>query len=269
MLSTTDMKNLRKYGKSPFNIAVIHGGPGACGEMAPVAKELSSICGVLEPLQTTITIDGQILELYNILKKNGNIPVILVGYSWGAILSFIFTSRYPLLIKKIILVSSGSFEEKHAKNIMKTRLDRLSNEDKSELLKLMNNLKDPTLKDKNTYLNKFSKLISKADSYDPIKSDREELDCNFHVYQNVWNEAEELRHSGKLLKLGKKIKCPVTAIHGEYDPHPYKGIRSNLSHILTDFKFFLLTKCGHCPWIEKYARDKFYNIIKKEIEKEV
>lgn len=32
------MKNLRKYGKSPFSIAVLHGGPGTPGEMALVAR---------------------------------------------------------------------------------------------------------------------------------------------------------------------------------------------------------------------------------------
>lgn len=63
------MKNLRKYGKPPFNIAVIHGGPGAPGEMAPVARELSSYCGVLEPLQTEASLEGQVRELYGILKK--------------------------------------------------------------------------------------------------------------------------------------------------------------------------------------------------------
>jgi hypothetical protein len=36
------MKNLRKYGKAPFSLAVIHGGPGAPGEMATVARELES-----------------------------------------------------------------------------------------------------------------------------------------------------------------------------------------------------------------------------------
>ena len=50
-----NMKNPRLYGSAPFNIAVIHGGPGAPGEMAPVARELSSLRGVLEPLQTAVT----------------------------------------------------------------------------------------------------------------------------------------------------------------------------------------------------------------------
>lgn len=43
------MNNLRKYGSEPFTVAVIHGGPGAAGEMAPVAKEISAYRGVLEP----------------------------------------------------------------------------------------------------------------------------------------------------------------------------------------------------------------------------
>ena len=68
------MENLRRYGHKPFNVAVIHGGPGAPGEMAPIARELSSSTGVLEPLQTAMTIEGQVQELKAILKKNGDIP---------------------------------------------------------------------------------------------------------------------------------------------------------------------------------------------------
>ncbi len=57
------MKNLRIYGKAPYNVAVIHGGPGAPGEMAPVSRELASGWGVLEPLQTAESLEGQIEEL--------------------------------------------------------------------------------------------------------------------------------------------------------------------------------------------------------------
>jgi len=32
-----------------------------------------------------------------------------------------------------------------------------------------------------------------------------------------------------------------------------------------NYRFILLEKCGHEPWQEKYARDKFYEILKKEI----
>lgn len=52
------MENLRIYGQSPFTLAVIHGGPGAGGEMAPVARELASARGVLEPIQTATSLEG-------------------------------------------------------------------------------------------------------------------------------------------------------------------------------------------------------------------
>ena len=56
------MNNVRKYGSEPLNVAVVHGGPGAAGEMASVAKEISFYRGVLEPFQTSLTIKDQIQE---------------------------------------------------------------------------------------------------------------------------------------------------------------------------------------------------------------
>jgi len=87
------MNNLRIYGTAPFNIALVHGGPGAPGEMAPVARELSSEMGVLEPLQTADSIDGQVEELKDVLETHGTPPLILVGFSWGAWLSFILAAH--------------------------------------------------------------------------------------------------------------------------------------------------------------------------------
>jgi pimeloyl-ACP methyl ester carboxylesterase len=106
------MENLRKYGKSPFSIVVVHGGPGAAGEMAPVAHELSFGSGVLEPIQTAASLEGQAEELKTVLENEGGLPVTLIGFSWGAWLSFIVAARYPTIIKKLILVGSGPYEEK-------------------------------------------------------------------------------------------------------------------------------------------------------------
>ncbi|MDX9985854.1 MAG: alpha/beta hydrolase, partial [Dehalococcoidales bacterium] len=124
------MDNLRMHGQEPFNIAVVHGGPGARGEMYPVARELSSETGVLEPLQTECSVEGQVEELKDILESSGNPPVVLIGFSWGAWLSYILNARYPLLVKKLILVSSGPFEEKYAAQITETRLCHLSEAEK-------------------------------------------------------------------------------------------------------------------------------------------
>ena len=260
------MNNLRLYGNKPFNVAVIHGGPGAPGEMAPVARELSSVRGVLEPLQTAASLEGQIEELHTVLKQNGDLPVTLIGFSWGAMLSFVFAARYPSFVAKLILIGSGAYEEKYAADIMKTRLSRLGEEGRAEALSLMEALNNPAIGDKNTPFARLGKLIGEADSYDPLPYDSEVLECQYDIYQNVWKQASELRSSGKLLELGKKIQCPVVAIHGDYDPHPSEGVKGPLSRVLKDFRFILLDNCGHHPWLERTARDRFYNILKNEVE---
>lgn len=259
------MKNLRKYGNPPFTVAVIHGGPGAAGETAPVARTLSNNYGVLEPLQTVDSLEGQIAELKSVLEDNGNLPLTLIGFSWGAWLSYIFTARYPDLVKKLILVSSGPFEEKYVAGINEVRMSRLSEEEKTEVISLYRKFNDSRIEAKDEVFQRFGKLFSKADAYDPIKNDSDEIIYNFNIFQNVWKEAEEVRKNGLLLDLGGKIKCPVIAIHGDYDPHPAKGVKEPLARKLMDFKLILLENCGHKPWIEKQAKDKFYKILKMEI----
>jgi pimeloyl-ACP methyl ester carboxylesterase len=106
--------------------------------------------------------------------------------------------------------------------------------------------------------------LSKADAYDPVR-ESEAIDYRFDIFQSVWKDAEELRRSGKLLKLGKRIACPVVAIHGDYDPHPVEGVRKPLSGVLKSFRLILLKNCGHVPWIEREARGEFFRTLKQEL----
>jgi pimeloyl-ACP methyl ester carboxylesterase len=259
------MNNVRMYGRAPFNIAVIHGGPGAPGEMAPVARQLAKAHGVLEPLQTASTLQGQIDELETILKHNGHLPITLVGHSWGAMLGFIFAAQCPSPVKKLILVSSGAFEDRYAEHIAATRLSRLTEEAIVAVDSLSRTLHDPNATHKNQVFAELGKFMSRADSFDPLPYESEIIECQYDIYQSVWRDAQELRTSGRLLALGRQIQCPVVAIHGDYDPHPTAGVRTPLSGVLKDFTFMLLEKCGHRPWLERAARDKFYSALEQEL----
>ena len=260
------MEKLRKYGSAPFSVVVIHGGPGAPGEMAPVARELSLDCGVLEPLQGAVTLEGQVLELKEVLECNGDSPFVLLGHSWGAMLGFIFTARFPELVRKLILIGSGPYKAKYAGEIMKSRLDRLSAGERFELEALVKVLESPSGEKTDDMMIRLGELVSKTDSYNPVIHENEVLECNAGIFQGVWNEAADLRRRGGFPELGKRILCPVVAIHGDYDPHPAEGIDVPLSEVLEDFRFVLLEKCGHTPWIEAEARDVFYNVIRRELE---
>ena len=259
------MTHVRCYGKSPFRTAVIHGGPGAAGEMAPVARHLSVCGGILEPLQTAASVQGQIDELRTALQTHGQPPFTLIGFSWGAWLSLMVATENGALVKKLILVASGPFEKKYATTIQETRLNRLSARDRAAVERLRQQLSNPDIKDKNSAFARLGALFSKADSYDPLEPESESIDCRFDIFQKVWQQAAELRKNGTLLQLAQRITCPVLAIHGDYDPHPAAGVQQPLSVCAKDFRFILLNKCGHKPWLEKHARKKFYDILTEEL----
>jgi pimeloyl-ACP methyl ester carboxylesterase len=254
------MKNVRTYGSKPFKAVVIHGGPGAAGDMKPAAEELSKQFGVIEPLQTKFKIEEQVEELYSQITEMINYPVTLIGHSWGAWLALIFAAIHPESVKQLILIGSGPFEEKYTADMTEIRISHLNDEDKLRYFELLE-------KSKGIMNKKLGNLLSKADSYDLIPGIEPKINFNTELHHSVWDEAKELRRSGKFLEYGSKIKCPVTAIHGDYDTHPAKGVTEPLTKVLKNFNFLLLEKCGHSPWKEKFARDNFFEIIIKIIEK--
>ncbi|MBN1188464.1 MAG: alpha/beta hydrolase [Dehalococcoidales bacterium] len=254
---------LRKYGRGPYKTAVIHGGPGAPGEMAPVARELSAERGVLEPLQTADSLEGQVEELKKVLEGYGAPPMVLTGFSWGAWLGFILAAYYPELASKLILVGSGPFEEKYSARILETRLKRLAAGEREEVSSIMTAAESGMM---GSYsFNRLGELMNKADSYDPLPGDEEEMEPSPEIYRKVWEEASRLRRSGELLELGARVRCPVVAIHGDYDPHPFEGVKTPLSGVVRDFRFILLERCGHYPWLERQACGDFYRVLRKEI----
>ncbi|MEW6555137.1 MAG: alpha/beta hydrolase [Actinomycetota bacterium] len=259
------MDNPRLYGEPPYSVAVVHGGPGAPGEMAPVATELSALRGVIEPLQTRATLAGQVEELGELLAANGAAPFVLIGYSWGAILSFIFASEYPSQVKKLVLVSSGVFSSTYARRIDRNRLSRLSARERARMDELLLALNDPSVGDKDALFAELGQLIEQADSYDPLPHQNDAIAFQHDIFKAVWADAEELRKDNRLLEMGGSITCPVVAIHGDFDPHPWQGIKEPLEEVLDDFRFVLLQKCGHHPWYEKHAREEFYSALEKEL----
>jgi pimeloyl-ACP methyl ester carboxylesterase len=146
--------------------------------------------------------------------------------------------------------------------IEKNRLKRFTQDEKSEYKKLLIDLAAPNLKNKNTYLQKLKKLTGKSDNYELLNEAYPgKINLNSRIFQSIWEEASALRKSGRLLEIIKKINCPVTAIHGDYDPHPAEGVKKPLESIINDFKFILLKNCGHSPWQEKYAQNEFYMLL--------
>ena len=233
--------------------------------MASVARTLSPRQGVLEPMQTQDTLDGQVEELRRQLTQNGAPPLTLVGSSWGAMLALITAARHPSLTRKIILVGSGVYDDKYATGIMETRLRRLSDHDRQQVKNLLQGLDAPDTQDKDEIMSRFGALMTKADAYNPSTLETGVMNCRYHIHVKVWAEASHLRSQGGFLELGRQIQCPVVAIHGDYDPHPAAGVQAPLAAVVKDFRFHLLKNCGHLPWLEKEASTEFYRLLNAEL----
>jgi pimeloyl-ACP methyl ester carboxylesterase len=128
------------------------------------------------------------------------------------------------LVRKLVLVSSGPFAAEYAASIAETRRVR-------------------------------------SDSFDPIEPD-EPGGLVQEVFDAVWPQAAAMRESGELLARALRIQCPVAAIHGDHDPHPADGVRIPLAPVLT--AFHLLERCGHTPWNERHARERFFDVLAQE-----
>ncbi len=147
----------------------------------------------------------------------------------------------------MLLVGSGAFTERHAAAVQATRWSRFSAAERREWT-----------------------ALADAAFGDP---DRPEADAAFaralahqaRIYGRVWPEMAELRRCGGLLELARSVRCPVTAIHGDCDSHPADGVATPLSAVLTDFRFILMERCGHLPWLERHARDAFFRTLRAEL----
>jgi pimeloyl-ACP methyl ester carboxylesterase len=264
------VETFRKYGSNPFRVVVIHGGPGAVGSVAPIARKLGQTRGVLEPLQTAQTVDGQIEELRLVVEHNATPPVIFIGHSWGAWLSALVTAAYPDLVRKLILVGSGPFEERYVPKITENRFKRLSPQEQEEYLQLVELLDRSAVPGSAGSLSRLGEMSDKTDSYDPIELPEDTMDLDdiadpAKIYQGVWPKAAELRASGELLRRVATITCPVVALHGDCDPHPAEGIQKPLAATVQDFRMIILEQCGHTPWCERHARERFYQILEQEL----
>ena len=250
----------------PYGVAVVHGGPGAGGEMEPVARVIARERGVLEPIQTADSVNAQVAELRGVLEREAALPAVLVGFSWGAWLSFILAARHPRLVRKLVLIGSGPFTAHYASEVDARRMERLTEEERGAFERARGALSCGTTKDRDAALARLGALARKADAYDPLPGViHQTIVPDAAIFEKVWCEAAELRERGVLLELGLKITCPVVAIHGDYDPHPAEGVRRPLAAVVENFEFLLIERCGHVPWIERQARVAFFRVLHKTV----
>lgn len=217
------MENVREYGKAPYKLLVLHGGPGAPGCAAGLCRGLGEKEGVLEHLQMSHNVDGLYEEIKMIIEKYSLDKIVLVGHSFGAWLALLFAEKYPQFISKVVIIGCGPLEIKYLPELVQARREKSS------------------------------------DNYCALpNSSNDMLFFDEEQHKALMQEVGDMRERGNLLARALNVKCPVIAFHGTYDPHPVRGVSEPLEGKLTDFRMITIEQCGHDPWKETYAREEFF-----------
>lgn len=275
---------IRYYGDPPYRAAVIHGGPGAPGSAAGLAAMAGEICGVSEPMQSGKSIRELIFELKGQLEEAGNVPVILIGHSWGAFLAALFAGAHPEMVEKLILVGCPPLTAGYVPMIGERRRRNLGPGEREEFDRLnlwleqgtpeRGRMEEPGMPEQpersrehaDRLLARLGELAENGDCYDPLPcaADHEML-TDAEQYRAVWGEAVKLRASGQLLRSFVALDCPITLIQGEQDPHPVCGVCGPLAGSGKEYRVHVLKCCGHSPWLERRAQAEFFEILKQEL----
>lgn len=256
----------RQYGTDIPQVVLVHGGPGAPGELRPLARILENKgFSSLETLQSATTIAEQVEELREQIEQSGLQKVTILGYSWGAWLTILLAEKYPDLVDKLILVSTPPFTKEEAIEISKRRLAKLSPEQQVEVSGLMPKIESVDYEERVEAFRALALLFKTTDAYS-LLTDREYiLEYQVDVFRSVWKEAEEKRASGEILERFSRVSQPLVFIHGDDDPHPSTAIIALLKNMDLDAVYYEIPNCGHSPWLERFGQFRFLSIVENEL----
>jgi len=201
-----------------------------------------------------LTVDQHVKDLACVVSQHapGEKPA-LVGESWGAMLALAFASRHPDRVSALVLIGCGTFDRRARARLQQTLEQRTTPELEARLADLeaqvpieaeraakMHGLSDP--------IYTYRRATDADDLVEPF-------DLKGHV--ESWNDMVRLQDSGEYPAGFTAIRCPVVMLHGVYDPHPGAMIRDSLKTYIPHLEYQEFDECGHTPWVEELARDRF------------
>ena len=254
----------RTYGKSGPLVVVLHGGPGAPGYMAPLARELAGSFRVLEPLQRgagagRLTVARHVEDLHGLVatRCSGAVPA-LVGHSWGAMLALAYAAAHADCVGSLALIGCGTFDTAARLRMRAIREERMDDDLRRRMQHLPEELPDPDER-----LEAMGRLSLPLYSCELASTDLEMTACDARANQETWDDMIRLQEDGFYPAAFAAIDVPVIMLHGAVDPHPGRMIRASLEPFLPQLEYREWERCGHYPWLERAARAEFLEVLRQ------
>ncbi|GMU33151.1 MAG: alpha/beta hydrolase [Planctomycetia bacterium] len=252
----------RRYGDEGPLVFVLHGGPGAPGYMAPVARGIAAFARAVEPFQRRsgdqpLTVRTHILDLHHLISAIcPTEPCIIVGHSWGAMLALACAAEFPESVSRLVLIGCGTFDPASRQRLKEIRAARMTPAVLERQARLLKRFPKPDER-----LRAMGSLNQRIDSVRLIPHRDETAAFDARGHEETWGDMLRLQAESIYPAAFATIRAPVLMIHGADDPHPGKMIRDNLAPHLPQLEYHELTQCGHYPWLEEFARGRFFLIL--------
>ncbi|HTO06637.1 MAG TPA: alpha/beta hydrolase [Myxococcota bacterium] len=258
---------VRRWGSDGPQVALLHGGPGAAGDLADLARALAPRFQVLEPLQrrsgeTALTVARHVADLAEVLPG----PMHVVGHSWGAMLGLSFAAAHPGLVTSLCLVGCGTYDAATRAVYARRSQSRMTAAQRAELAELQGGLasaRDRTARDALSW--RAGQLFSAVYGVDllPREPGDEPLWVDSGGEAETWPDVLRLQAEGVEPAAFSAIRAPVRMLHGDDDPHPGPMIRDLLARHVADLSYLGFPRCGHDPWRERHAREPFLRALEE------
>jgi pimeloyl-ACP methyl ester carboxylesterase len=267
---------VREYGREGPVVIALHGGPGAPGTMAPVARGLADSFRVLEPMQRgsgpePLTVARHVADLHEIVSSlgkerpgsgearpgPGDLPPALVGHSWGAMLALAYAAAHPDRVASLVLIGCGTFDAASCERLRAAREARTDDALRRRLQRLPDEFPDPDAR-----LSALARITLPLYSCDLLSVDPGLEACDARAHQETWEDMLRLQADGTYPRAFAAITAPVLMLHGAFDPHPGRMIRASLEPYLARLEYHEWDRCGHYPWLEKAAREEFFAVLR-------
>ena len=253
---------VREYGIGAETIIAVHGGPAAAGDLAPLARTLGDRWHVLEPYQRgsggrPLTVATHVQDLEDLIRERcAGRPPVLVGHSWGAMLALAYAADHPTTPAALVLIGCGTFSRAARAEFEARRTARLTPADYETLATIK------TEKDANRRLAALGVVMARIYGYDIDEAANDLTVVDAVAHEETWADLIRLQNEGVYPAAFAAIACPVLMLHGEADPHPGRCTSEDLRPYIPHLEYRELPKCGHSPWLERQAREEFFEILR-------
>ncbi len=253
---------VREYGAGPETVIVLHGGPAAAGDAAPLARELGKRWHVFEPFQRgsggrPLTVATHVQDLNDLIRERWTgRPPVLVGHSWGAMLALAYAADHPTTPTALVLIGCGTFSPA-ARAEFEARLEtRLTAADRASIAHINQTETDPDRR-----LAALGRLMTRVYGHDVEEPADDGPMVDDLAHEQTWADMLRRQRDGTYPAAFAAIAVPVLMLHGDVDPHPGRMTGEDLRRFIPQLEYQALSKCGHSPWLERQARQTFFETL--------